>query len=254
MSLNKIESIKKLKKKGMYEITINGCDYIVTEDLIVKYTLIKGRELTTEELSKIESEIINENLLLKVYNYISYQFRSEYEIKKYLYGLSANENQVNDIIIKLKSLNMIDDNYLSVSILNYCIAQLKGPKIYKNKLYERRIEIIHNYNDNDQIEAINKSIEKNKDKNKKLPALKQKLLLTQKLLRDGFEEKYVYKLIDEVSFDDDTDEQLERLIKEYEKLQIKYSKYTDYEKRNRIINNLMSKGYTYKQISKLINN
>lgn len=238
----------------MYEITINGCDYIVTEDLIVKYTLIKGRELTTEELSKIESEIINENLLLKVYNYISYQFRSEYEIKKYLYGLSANENQVNDIIIKLKSLNMIDDNYLSVSILNYCIAQLKGPKIYKNKLYERRIEIIHNYNDNDQVEAINKSIEKNKDKNKKLPALKQKLLLTQKLLRDGFEEKYVYKLIDEVSFDDDTDEQLERLIKEYEKLQIKYSKYTDYEKRNRIINNLMSKGYTYKQISKLINN
>ena len=189
-----------------------------------------------------------------MYNYISYQFRSEYEIKKYLYGLSANENQVNDIIIKLKSLNMIDDNYLSVSILNYCIAQLKGPKIYKNKLYERRIEIIHNYNDNDQIEAINKSIEKNKDKNKKLPALKQKLLLTQKLLRDGFEEKYVYKLIDEVSFDDDTDEQLERLIKEYEKLQIKYSKYTDYEKRNRIINNLMSKGYTYKQISKLINN
>ena len=78
--------------------------------------------------------------------------------------------------------------------------------------------------------------------------------MTQKLLRDGFEEKYVYKLIDEVSFDDDTDEQLERLIKEYEKLQIKYSKYTDYEKRNRIINNLMSKGYTYKQISKLINN
>ena len=41
---------------------------------------------------------------------------------------------------------------------------------------------------------------------------------------------------------------------QYEKLQIKYSKYTDYEKRNRIINNLMSKGYTYKQISKLINN
>lgn len=254
MSLNKIESIKKLKKKGMYEITINGCDYKVTEDLIVKYTLIKGRELTKEELSKIESEIINENLLLKVYNYISYQFRSEYEIKKYLYDLSANENQINDIIIKLKSLNMIDDDYLSVSILNYCIAQLKGPKIYKNKLYERRIEIIHNYNDNDQVEAIKKSIEKNKDKNTKLPVLKQKSLLTQKLLRDGFEEKYVYKLIDEVSFDDDTDEQQERLIKEYEKLQIKYSKYTDYEKRNRIINNLMSKGYTYKQISKLINN
>ena len=61
MSLNKIESIKKLKKKGMYEITINGDEYSVTEDLIVKYTLIKGKELTDTELSIVKSEIENEN-------------------------------------------------------------------------------------------------------------------------------------------------------------------------------------------------
>ena len=84
MSLNKIETVKKLNKKGMYELTINNVSYNVTEDLIVKYTLIKGKELSENELDLIKIEIANENLLLKVYNYISYQFRSEYEIIKYL--------------------------------------------------------------------------------------------------------------------------------------------------------------------------
>ena len=138
--------------------------------------------------------------------------------------------QIEEIINKLKSINMIDDNYLSSSILNYCMAQLKGPKSYKNKLYERKINIIHEYSEEAQIEVLRKSIEKNKDKNSKLPAMKQKSLLTQKLLRDGFDEKYIYKIIGEIEFDDETEEQLERLQREFDKLEIRYSKYSEYEK------------------------
>ncbi|MBQ4061210.1 MAG: recombination regulator RecX, partial [Bacilli bacterium] len=86
MNQNKINSIKKLKKKGMYEITINDDVYKVTEDLIVKYYLIKDKILTDDELDLLKSKIEDENILLKVYNYISYQFRSEKEIEDYLYG------------------------------------------------------------------------------------------------------------------------------------------------------------------------
>ena len=85
MNQNKINSIKKLKKKGMYEITINDDVYKVTEDLIVKYYLIKDKILTDDELDLLKSKIEDENILLKVYNYISYQFRSEKEIEDYLY-------------------------------------------------------------------------------------------------------------------------------------------------------------------------
>ena len=253
MSLNKIETVKKLNKKGMYELTINNVSYNVTEDLIVKYTLIKSKELSENELDLIKIEIANENLLLKVYNYISYQFRSEYEIIKYLEELNATDIQINDIIIKLKSLNMIDDDNLSMSLLNNCITQLKGPKAYKNKLYERKIDIIHEYSEEEQIETIKKAIEKNIDKNIELPALKQKSLLMQKLLRDGFEDEYVFRLINQIEFVE-TDEQIERLKQELNKLQIKYSKYSDYEKKNKIINSLMSKGYSYNQINRYLIN
>jgi len=68
MSLNKIESLKKLKKKGMYEITINGIDYKITEDLIVENILTKGKELTDLELDELKDQIVNDNLLVKVYN------------------------------------------------------------------------------------------------------------------------------------------------------------------------------------------
>lgn len=253
MSLNKIETVKKLSKKGMYELTINNVSYNVTEDLIVKYTLIKGKELSENELDLIKIEIANENLILKVYNYISYQFRSEYEVIKYLEELNATDIQINDIIIKLKSLNMIDDDNLSKLLLNNCITQLKGPKAYKNKLYERKIDIIYEYSEEEQIETIKKAIEKNIDKNIELPALKQKSLLMHKLLRDGFDEEYVYRLINQIEFVE-TDEQIERLKQEINKLQIKYSKYSDYEKKNKIINSLMLKGYSYNQINLYLNN
>jgi len=249
MSLNKIESLKKLKKKGMYEITINGIDYKITEDLIVENILTKGKELTDLELDELKDQIVNDNLLVKVYNYISYQFRSEKEIIKYLEELNATDTQINDIVNKLKMLNMIDDDNLSKSILNYIIAQLKGPKAYKQKLYERKIDIIHSYDDETQLETINKSIEKNKDKNTKYPIIKQKNLLVQKLLRDGFEEKYVFREVDKIEFVDDSDDKLE---KEVEKLKLKYSKYSKYEMKNKIINNLMSKGFSYSKIKKYI--
>ena len=57
MNQNKINSIKKLKKKGMYEITINDDVYKVTEDLIVKYYLIKDKILTDDELDLLKSKI-----------------------------------------------------------------------------------------------------------------------------------------------------------------------------------------------------
>lgn len=245
MNQNKINSIKKLKKKGMYEITINDDVYKVTEDLIVKYYLIKDKILTDDELDLLKSKIEDENILLKVYNYISYQFRSEKEIEDYLYALNANNLQVSDIINKLKMISLIDDDSLSKSILNYTIAQLKGPKSYKKKLYERKISIVYDYTEEDQLETINKAIEKNKDKNIKQPITKQKNLLINKLLRDGFDEKYIFSEVNKINFSDESNETLK---KEIERLKIKYSKYTDKEIRNKIINNLLSKGYKYTNI------
>lgn len=249
-----VQSLSKLKKKGMYKVTINDIHYEVSEDFIVANTLVKDKELKQEEFDKLLLGINNEKYFYKVYNYISYQMRSRKEIEEYLCDLGCSKEIIDQIIQKLENLMLIDDDSLSKAILNSCINNHKGPKYYLNKLRDRKIQIIHEYNKDDEINTLNESIEKNRLKKSKYPVQKQKQLLIQKLLRDGFTDCLIYNIINNVDFED---ESKETLLKEIDKLNYKYSKdkgKSKYEIKQKIINNLMSKGYSYKEIIKYLNN
>lgn len=246
---NKITSIKKLKKKGMYQVTINDEDYEVSEDLIVKDIIIKDKILTNEELEKLLLEIDNEKYLQKVYHYISFQMRSEYEIRCYLIDLNCPNDLIDGFIEKLKNQMFIDDSVLSRYILNSCINNLKGPMIYKKKLYDRKINISFEYSENDENECIDNLINKLKLRKTKYPVQKQKRLLSDKLLRDGFSERLIYKKLNNIVFQDDSDETLEKeIIKQYHRLENK--EMSLYDKKKKIIQNLLSKGYSYANINK----
>ncbi|MBP5407716.1 MAG: hypothetical protein J6Y42_01090, partial [Bacilli bacterium] len=117
----KIINVKKLKKKGMYEVTFATFDIKVTEDLIVKYTLVPGKELDEDIIKEIKQEETKEEMFLKVLNYISYQARSEMEIRVYLNKHECNSNDKEIIIDRLKKLDFIDDYHLSQLILDNCI-------------------------------------------------------------------------------------------------------------------------------------
>lgn len=253
-----VKSLSKLKKKGMYKIIINDTPYEVSEDFIVNNTLVKNKELTQEEFDRLLLGINNEKYFYKVYNYISYQMRSEKEIEQYLLDLGCTKEISNSIITRLKNLMLIDDKSLSKAILNSCINNHKGPNYYLKKLKDRKIGIIHEYNKDDEVETLIEAIEKNKLKKTKYPVQKQKQLLIQKMLRDGFSDNLVYKHIHEIEFED---ESKETLLKEIDKLFYKYTKNisledkkSKYEIKQKIINNLMNKGYSYKDIITCINN
>lgn len=251
-----IKSIRKLKQKGLYLIQIDDNDYKVSDDLIVNMSLIKGKTLNDEEYQAFLNEEKQDNLFLKAVNYISFQMRSEMEIIEFLKKNNASEDEINAIVTKLKNISLIDDYVLTKAILNSTINTLKGPKHYKQKLYERRINTNYNveYSENDEIEVLKESIEKNKDKYSKYPLLKQKNLLAQKLIRDGFSEGKVFSFLNQISL---TDNSSENLKKDLRKIQSKYSddKYaalSNSEKRNKIISSLLNKGYSYKDIIKLL--
>lgn len=242
-----IKSIKKLKSKNLYLVTIDDKDYKVTDDIIVKYALSKDKKINDLTYDEFIKDVGLDYYYIKVCNYISYQFRSENEIRNYLKDNDCNDESIETLITKLKNVTLIDDKALAQFILNSMINNLKGPKAYLNKLYERKVSEKAIYDKDIEIEVLEKNIEKNKDKYKKYPIKKQKNCLIQKLLRDGFSESLVFKEISKINFED---ESLETLQRDYEKLLRRYHELDKNERKRKIITSLLNKGYTYSEVNK----
>ena len=248
----KILSIKKLKKIGMYSLETTEEVLSVSDDIIVKYRLEKDLELTKEEYKKIKKENDLHNVYFAVCNYISYGMRSEYEIYSYLKERDIKDKDAVSIINELKAEKMVDDEALASYILDSVKRQKKGPKVFYNKLFERKLKVDKNnysYSEEEEAEIIGCVIAKLYDKKKTLPVKKQKEQLYSKLLRDGFSSSVVEAKINKVKFIDESKDTLER---EVNKLNKKYEKLSGEEKKTKIIRSLIQKGYEYSDITKIV--
>lgn len=253
-----IQSIKKLKKHAMYEMATNVESINISEDFMVIHELYKGKQITEDEYKKIKKDLQKEESFLKVCNYISYQMRSEQEVKIYLKGLNCTLSEIDKIVKRLSSLGYIDDELLANSLLSSAINHLKGPRYWQDKIFTRRIkrEAINNitYDFETEKETIERAIEKNRNKNDNLPKAKQKESLASKLLRDGFTSSLVFSCLQEKEkegfFHEDTEENILRDIK---KMMKKYQKYESYEQKKKVIAALISRGYEYSMINKYLN-
>ena len=139
--LLKIISIKKLKKIGMYELTLDDEKLEVSDDIIVEFRLEKDKEITESEFKKIKKENDKRNIFFKVCNYISYGMRSEYEINKYLKDHNINESDRRNVMKELKSLELVNDGLLASYILDSVKRNKKGPNVFLNKLFERKLNV-----------------------------------------------------------------------------------------------------------------
>ena len=250
--LIKIISIKKLKKIGMYSLETSIETISVSDDIIVKFHLEKDMSLTKDEYKVIKKENDKRNIFFAVCNYISYGMRSEYEIYRYLDEHDVKHKDAVDIVNELKKCQMINDDALAGFILDSVIRQKKGPKVFQNKIFERRLKVdIKNYpySEEKEEEIISLVIDKLYDKKKKLPVKKQREQLYLKLLRDGFTSSIVERMINKVDFIDESDE---TLLREVEKLKKKYDKLSSEERKMKIIRSLMQKGYDYSKINKVL--
>lgn len=250
----KIESIKKIKKPGMYELITNVDKLTVSDDIIVKYNLSKDLELTADDYKAIKKDNDKSNIFFKVLNYISYQMRSENEIYIYLEKYDVSKKDAKEIVKRLKDLQFIDDDILASNILDSVIRNNKGPNAFRDKLWERKLKVdvnkyLEKYDTDTESEVIDKVILKNYDKKKNLPIIKQKNSLYAKLIRDGFNSSLIESKINKLEF---IDESSKTLDKEIDKLIKKYDKYSGYELQKKITSNLIQKGYNYHDINKKI--
>ncbi len=186
--------------KNYYLVIIDNKEYKFSEDTIVNFRLVKGKELSKDTLKKaLQSEDLN-YFYNKALQYQIRYMKGRAEIFNYLISKGVSINNANIILNKLEDTKILDDKMVASSLTRSYIKDKNGILLIKEKL---------------------------KDK--------------------GFKNEIIEEVLNEIDYDSYFDS----LNNLYNKIKNKYDKFDDYIRVNKIKAYLLSRGYTFSDISEL---
>ncbi len=233
-------------KQNKYKVIIDDEEYILYDDVIIKYNLLAKSDIDAISLR----EIIIFNDELKSYyesiKYINKKLRSEKEIITYLEKKGIESSVIKTTIKRLKDNNFLnDDYYLKAYLSDQINLTNNGPRKITASLLNQGLkeDII-----NEKIDAISSDIWENKvnkyiaqkiKNNHKSSAYMLKIKITNDLVNLGYDKEIVSSLISNFEITDN-----DALKIEYQKAKRQLEKkYTGYELSQHIREKLYRKGF-----------
>ena len=187
-----VSNLKQLKNKN-YLVTIDGNDYKFDEEIILKYRLVKGKELDEKTLNEA---ILKNNIAIyynKALNYAAKYQKGSNEIYDYLKKYELEDKDIYQIIDKLKDIKIINDDKLINDLVSSLVYNGNGINMIKEKLYQKKFnsnlidEALKQINYEDYYDALNKLAIKAKEKYKKEEnEYKKKIKIKNYLLQRGY--------------------------------------------------------------------
>lgn len=249
---------KYTKLKGnKYNVVIDDITVKLYDDVIVKYELLRLKEID----EKLFKEITEYNDRLEAYykslKYITKKLRTEKEIYKYL-DKDYSKDIIFETIDKLKNRGYLNkDLYLKSYLSDQIHMSLNGPNKIKKDLinlgYEEDEfkEEISNICDDIWLAKVEKLVNKKIRSNRNLGSNKLKEKLVYDLSNMGYYKWMVEEVIHNTQFYSDSN----ILEKEYKKLYTKLSrKFDDSSIDYQIKKKLLQKGFYSSEIDLLIQN
>ena len=244
---------QKNKKNKRYYVETTLDNYYLDEDTIVNYFITKGKIYKEDEFKEILYKAKVSEGFNKALNYLARAKKSTYEIKEYLRKSKwdFDNNQIEEIINKLKEYGYLNDYDYALSVLN-TYGSVKGPKYIEQKLISKRIhqniikDVISKFIcEDEKALAMALLIQKNNDFDKQ-PMIKQKTKIYNRLLSKGFSVSSSTYAISKLNFVENYDDELDILVlKQINKYS---SKFSGYELKQKVVNNLLTKGYNKTKI------
>ena len=251
MNINKITKLKDNK----YKILIDSEPIITYDNVIIDNELLYKKSID----NKLYKKILQDTLFYESYNkavkYIMKKLRSEKEIRLYLLKSELNESDINKIIAKLKSINLINDEAYAKAYINDQIYLSKNG-IYKIRDYLLNQNISSELIDNElskidtQVmdERLEKIILKRINSNKKYSNNELRNRVLREVITLGYNREKAIDIIEKNMIYDSS-----IIEKEYNKLYKKLSnKYSEYELNNKIRQKLYAKGFSVEEINNLL--
>ena len=251
----KVEKYVKLKDNRYEVIFDNDLNLKLYDDIIVKYNLISKNNIDDKLLKEVEQDNDNLASYYIALKYINTKLRSEKEVREFLIKKEFNISNIDNSIERLKS-----DGYLNekVYLEAYINDQVNLSQNGYYKIFNNLVKLGFDENDiytyldkiNEDIwkEKIQKLVSKKIRINNKYSGNKLKEKIVYDLANLGHKKEYIYDEIESYELKDD-----DLLAKEYSKVKSKLEKkYEGRELNYQIKSKLLSKGFNYDDINKVI--
>lgn len=207
--MHKVYSIKKKKYSKKYFVNFLDFTHDSLElglDVIMKYNITKGQELSETILIDALSEQQLKDTKLAAYNYVSYKPRSEFEVRQRLERKEFSSDSIDKAIEFLYEFNFLnDEEFANMFVKNFIKKTPSGEFKLKQELLKRGISedfinksIAEYYPSNKALEMAEEAAKKHLKKVSHKPKVKQKKLISDFLARRGFDWDVVNKCIDKM--------------------------------------------------------
>lgn len=235
-----------------YNIYLNDqYAFAVDESTLIKFGLTKGKVLDQFEIDEITYEDEIAKAFNRALNFLSFQMRSEYEVKKKLLDIGFGEAVTIEAIRKLEKLGFLNDETYSKALLETKKKTAKkGPKAIKQDLIKKGIDkktqekVLNTFTYEDQLEIAKDLARKTVKSNAiKTPSqVKQKI--QELLMRKGYSFDIINQILDQIDLQREDEDWQQMIEQQGEKLWKKYSaKFTGNELRMKIKQALYQKGF-----------
>lgn len=237
----------------------NGETLRLSEDTVVRHRLLKGQELDEKLLAEIKQEGKEDMGYQMALNYLSYQLRTEKEIRTYLKDNEIESDDRNKIVIRLKEVKLVDDLVYGES---YIRTQMrlgdKGPRVLQQKLKQKGLkendiqQALYLYEVDEQFQVAFHTAKKSLKKFHHHSQREVRQKVQQLLMTKGFSSDTSKNVLAELDFSEVEEQETDALEVQGEKLWRKNQRFEPAKRRQKVKQSLYQKGFQLDQIDAFI--
>jgi regulatory protein len=225
--------------------------FAVDESTLIKFGLTKGKILEQFDIDEITYEDEIAKAFNRGLNFLSYQMRSEFEVKKKLLDAGFGEAVVLEAIRKLEKLDFLNDETYSKALLETKKKTAKkGPKAIKQDLIKKGIDkemqekVLNSYTYEEQLKLALSLAEKTVKANAKKTPIQVKQKIQEFLTRKGYSFDIINEILDQIDLEREEDDWQTIIGLQGEKIWNKYhTKFSGTELRMKVKQALYQKGF-----------
>lgn len=247
--------------KERYNIYINEAyNFAVDEGTLIKFGLQKGKILEQHEID----DIVYEDEIAKAFNkalgFLSFQMRSEHEVRQKLLQAEYGAAVVEEAIHKLARLGFLnDESYSKALVETRKRTAKKGPAAIRQDLIKKGIDknlqeqVLGEFSHAEQVQLASELAQKQVRASAGKTPTQVKQKTQDLLLRKGYSYSVVSEVLEQLIFEHADDEWEALVERQGDKIWRKYAaKFTGFERNNKVKQALYQKGFPVEVINRFI--